>query len=287
MLTTIHQPITEIELITPARASEYLARNTNNREVRRQHVETRIRQIKSGQWRLTHQGIAFDKTGVLIDGQHRLMAIAESGDSVQMLVTRGLHEETAVLIDVHHKRSLADRLRLVDNGNLNKHICRALRAYITLGMGARPMLETVAKVEDVFLEHPEEFIWIATHAAAGLPVGNRGDLAAAIFTYRCAHPEHAQDFMSQYVSGANLDGNDAILHLRNGFIEKAFTRTASTDQSTYWKVVRATQAHERGEKVIRLGEAREDWLGNQNLGYIRDREARGAKMSATAKARRA
>ena len=36
------------------------------------------RDMKAGHWRLTHQGIAFDPAGVLIDGQHRLWAIVES-----------------------------------------------------------------------------------------------------------------------------------------------------------------------------------------------------------------
>lgn len=62
--------------ITPEIAS-YLLKNHNtlNRPISDSQVDHYIGIIASGQWHLTHQGIAMDKDAVLQDGQHRLQAI--------------------------------------------------------------------------------------------------------------------------------------------------------------------------------------------------------------------
>ena len=67
--------------------------------------------LQSGNWQLTHQGIAFDKNGVLIDGQHRLWAIVEADVKAPLLVTRGVEPETQEAID-DSVRSHLDILRL-------------------------------------------------------------------------------------------------------------------------------------------------------------------------------
>jgi hypothetical protein len=40
--------------------------------------------MRRGDWRLTHQGIAFDASGALVDGQHRLAAIVEADVPVEI-----------------------------------------------------------------------------------------------------------------------------------------------------------------------------------------------------------
>lgn len=110
--------------VTPQTAHQWLETNRFNRPLNQSQVAHYIRQIRSGQWQRTHQGIAFDGRGVVLDGQHRLKAIAESGITVPMLVF--LNENLAVheLIDNGRKRSLLDviRLELRDNTLKNRHI---------------------------------------------------------------------------------------------------------------------------------------------------------------------
>lgn len=101
-----------LEWITPQKAREYLGRNTNNRPIRRAVVEAYARDMAAGNWRVTHQGIAFSESGELVDGQHRLMAVIRAGVNVQMVVTRGVEDAAKVVIDQNAARSLADSLKL-------------------------------------------------------------------------------------------------------------------------------------------------------------------------------
>lgn len=102
----------EIVNVTPQMASEWLKVNTINRPLQRTVVENAKLAYERGEYVMTHQGIAFSDTGRLLDGQHRLTALAEMPDgfSVQMMVTRGLPEEAFKAMDIGRKRSHADVL---------------------------------------------------------------------------------------------------------------------------------------------------------------------------------
>lgn len=105
---------TRLERLTPKISREWLATNTNNRDLRPSHVETLRSSFARGEYVTTHQGIAFDEDGVLLDGQHRLHAIAlmPDGWSCNMLVTRGLPRGTSfkVIDAVQAKRNTSDVL---------------------------------------------------------------------------------------------------------------------------------------------------------------------------------
>lgn len=103
-----------METITPERARKYLQHNKSNRPLRRSHVNRLRSDIENDRWQVTHQGIAFNKDGDLVDGQHRLSAIAESGKAVTMMVTRGVQSDSAMglLVDVGATRSSADVLNM-------------------------------------------------------------------------------------------------------------------------------------------------------------------------------
>lgn len=113
-------------VITPAMAQEILdSSNTGNRRVRMWWVIALSSSIARGDWLLTHQGIAFDENGRLIDGQHRLRAIVLSGTSVKMFVFQGLDPRGFMAIDVGVKRSTSDTTGL-DKGAAE--VCRKLAA---------------------------------------------------------------------------------------------------------------------------------------------------------------
>ena len=81
----------KVETITPSWASEVLEkRNTRNIRFQKTWAEKLARDIKAGTFLLTHQGIAFDEDGILLDGQHRLAAVVMANKPVEMLVSRGI-----------------------------------------------------------------------------------------------------------------------------------------------------------------------------------------------------
>ena len=84
------------ELIDSATAEEMLECNTSNyRNLSDSTVLRYMKDLESGLWTHTTATVSFTASGVLVDGQHRLNAIARSGKSVWMFVLRNLPEEFA------------------------------------------------------------------------------------------------------------------------------------------------------------------------------------------------
>lgn len=79
-------------------------------------------QMLRGEWKLTHQGIALDVDGVLVDGQHRLAALVKAAEidpkvSFVTEITYDLPADTMAVIDTGKSRSAADLLAFEGEAN--------------------------------------------------------------------------------------------------------------------------------------------------------------------------
>jgi hypothetical protein len=102
----------KVQTITPKKAAEYLSRNTANRPLSARTVREFAQAIQRGEWRVTHQGIAFDTTGALVDGQHRLAAIVEADVPVEVTVFTEVPEGAFDVLDTGKRRNAADVLAI-------------------------------------------------------------------------------------------------------------------------------------------------------------------------------
>lgn len=150
-------PTIEIEKIDPAKATDYLEHNLRNRNLRKRAVELYAEDMREGRWKLNNQAIAFNIAGDLIDGQHRLAAVVESGTPVQMMVMRGLPNETMDVLDTGIRRTTADTIGL-------------------MGYSNRAVLASIARLHILYTEQntdlraqvstPRQIAWIDDHAEA-------------------------------------------------------------------------------------------------------------------------
>ncbi len=106
-----------VQTITPARAAELLEANTTNRPLSRPVVRSFAEAMRRGEWLVTHQGIAFDVNGVLVDGQHRLAAIIEADLPVELTVFSEVAEGTFDVLDIGKRRTAADVLAIEGEKN--------------------------------------------------------------------------------------------------------------------------------------------------------------------------
>ena len=81
-------------LVTPEMAAEWLKTNERNRTPNRDKMEKIKNDMQEGNFEFTHQAIAFDKEGNLIDGQHRLTGIVETGVTVPLAVAFNARRST-------------------------------------------------------------------------------------------------------------------------------------------------------------------------------------------------
>lgn len=101
----------EVMVITKEIADEMLKHNTNNyRKVKWDIVHKYARVMANGFWKNNGEAIVFDEDGTLKNGQHRLLAVLESGVSVTMLVVRGVSRDITTW-DESRGRSITEKIK--------------------------------------------------------------------------------------------------------------------------------------------------------------------------------
>jgi hypothetical protein len=72
--------------VTPSLAQVWLEGNEFNKPCCQHYVDHIAEQMKSGRWQHRYHNISFDKNGKLLNGRHRLLAVIQSGQTIQMLI---------------------------------------------------------------------------------------------------------------------------------------------------------------------------------------------------------
>ncbi|MEV8203883.1 ParB N-terminal domain-containing protein [Streptomyces sp. NPDC079189] len=222
----------EVLSVSPELAAQWLTLNTNNRPLSKNTVQQLAAQIQRGEWQLTHQGIAFDEDDVLIDGQHRLAAIAKAGTTVPLTVTHGVPRTAFTVMDTGRKRTGRDALALVGEANAT-HLAAALRGlhlYLQAPNSAWSGGSSVTSNDQLLVvleKHPG--IRDALHHGIALNRACRITVTAATIGWYVTtetRPDIDQSAWREgVVTGALLKSGDPRLTLRNTMLSLAAGRT--------------------------------------------------------------
>jgi|APSaa5957512576_1039674.scaffolds.fasta_scaffold44889_2 hypothetical protein len=117
------------ETITPEVAKALLDKNINNRNITQSHLALIKSEILSGNWQYNGQPIIIGEDGRLLDGQHRLTAVVETGIPIDTAVIRGIADDAFVTIDTGKVRGGADVLSIAGS-KYGSHIASAIRKII-------------------------------------------------------------------------------------------------------------------------------------------------------------
>jgi hypothetical protein len=149
----------EVATITPDIARQWLDNNIRNRPVREGTIRKYVEAMKAGQWELNGETIKFSTEGVLLDGQHRLRAVVQSGVTIQSYVIHNLSGKVFDTIDTGANRSIGDLLALqgeIDTGRLGPALrlqyvhdelgsVRELTSMLARTVNNRDLLETLQR----------------------------------------------------------------------------------------------------------------------------------------------
>lgn len=87
-------------MVGPALAKKWLATNPGfQRRVRARRVQHYVRVMRSGDWGESNDLLCFDWNGHLINGQHRLLAVIETGFTLAFAVRRNMNPESYADMD--------------------------------------------------------------------------------------------------------------------------------------------------------------------------------------------
>jgi hypothetical protein len=244
--------------IAPDMAADWLEYREfdGNRKPSRAKVDQLAVTMKAGDWLETHQGIAFDTEGKLIDGRHRLMAVAASGVTVKMWVFPDQTRDTFDVIDTGYARQATQFISSVAPtmaAGAVRYISAATdREYPGIYRNKMP-------VHDVLAFHrqwPEIETWaLATWGARSVAAIPPSPLLAivAMGDRGGVRPGVIEDFLSGLKSGAIGDAHDPRLILRNRFIKDHKNLAGSRNRPhVYALIVKAFNAFVQDERPKRI-----------------------------------
>lgn len=210
----------QIESISPNKAAMILKKNTINRPLSPKRVKAIADQIINGKWVLNGEAIIIAETGRLLDGQHRLEAIATSGKTVKSLIVRGVNEIAFETIDTGAARRPRDVLAIHGEKNSTvlaggiRLIKNLEELYSRNGLVWQTIPFPNSEYQRFVEENPEIRDW------AVVPTMLRKFYHSAIycglgFLFSRHNAVAARDFFEQLASGAGLEPGSPVLLLRN------------------------------------------------------------------------
>ena len=192
-----------VETISPDRAEEYLAANRGN-----------------GQWMFNAQPICFSRSGRLLNGQHRLSAVLEAGQPIEVLVMRGLPELAFQTYDKQAKKAPAIDEMFDDFGD--KALISA-SAVLLWRRELRPANEpdarpTASEIRGVITAHPQ-LLRMRGFARKLMRYGRSSALVYAAYRVLRDDSTLGQVFLNRLETAANLPAGHVILRLRDRLID--------------------------------------------------------------------
>lgn len=248
----------QVVMISSKTAAEWLEKYKGpNRRISELQVLKFQADMESGRWHFEGAPIKISKTGKLLDGQHRLTALANTVPEMELpfLVIRGLDDDAQLYMDQGQVRTCGQQLSLrgVSNSSL---YAAASKLYLdwtrnrlfrstTRGCTSKPEIIEWVLENQPLLEKVSQTDFAKTDAPASVV----GAFAMAILQ---ASPARAYRFLKQLHAGTGLQEGDPILaldrRLRN--IRKSGTRVSSREYLAMF--IKAWNAWVMGDRLQKL-----------------------------------
>lgn len=244
-------------LLDPPTAQVWLDSQVRNRGVKKNNVDFLSRQIEEGRFVFNGEPAIFDADGHMINGQHRCLAVLETGKTVPILVVWGLPPESQDTMDQGTVRGFDGALSM-DGVQYARRVASAARLIynfeqtgVVNGNGIGRV--SIPELREVVERHPN--ISEAGRVSRQLAGNIRypGAVSGALYTlFSEVSEEDAEAFFDRLRSGADLPEDDPIFALRRVVINEMGKQYHIDNYILSALTIKAWNKWRRGEKVQNL-----------------------------------
>jgi hypothetical protein len=252
---------TEVITINPTVAQLFLEKNSHNRPISSNSVQRYAAEMLGGRWKITGEPIQFSASGRLLDGQHRLLAVIQSGCSITCLVVRGIEDDAFSAIGQGIKRKPSDLLGLLGE----KHTLTLAAALNILWKLRRGVTSTdryaipTTLVEEEFKRHPglSQDVDYVRGCSSAIKLASGAWLSALYLIGSKTNQELAEKFLSSLGDGIGLEAGDPVLLYRSRILAQTSSKMRLHDTEKAAILVKAFNAHMTGKTIGQLRWTRE------------------------------
>lgn len=236
--------------LTPELARCYLDSNSNNRRINAGAVADYSASMRRGGWRYNpgDSAITFDDRGVLINGQHRCLAVIDSGCSIRVDTVSGVATDLREVFDTGRARRASEVMAMRGESNTITLAAvamvqwRHLRALDRVRRNVAPYHLTTGFREKAsnqeIADLVEEFPLLRSSALASKAMEPKKLVAPAIggwvhFRLTNAGPDIIDDFWAKVCTGIGVERNDAIHALRRNLLNRMGRGLSANQEQEY------------------------------------------------------
>jgi len=253
------------ETITPSEAKLILEHNNNgNRKLRPRVVSQYARDMVAGKWQLNGDSVRFDRSGNLIDGQHRLMACVQADVPLETFVFKGVSSSALINIDTGAKRNLQNVLHYEGYSKNLTQLAASIRwCYMydldamdqhrsySDGSGNITQVPTINELLD-WIKANKNLVNAVNFYRHGSAPFSGADSAMIGIQYYAGESGFGHDYLAFHeavVNGGNLSEGNPILTLRR-WLEWNSLRAGRLRniKTTHAIIVKGWNAYMRGEE---------------------------------------
>ena len=246
----------KVEVITPEKAKEMLKGNVRNRPVRKTHVARLAEDMKAKKWCFNGVPIIVSPGGLLIDGQHRLMACIAAKVAFETLVVSGVASDAFVTIDTGAKRTGADTLSTKGEKNastmaaalviIELYYSGEMGERISSRRGANRTIAEAVKKYTAIRPCVEHCVGLATKI---IPLSI---MTACHYIFSRIDHIAADDFIDRLATGTNVKKDTAMEALRASLIDNYTSARKHSRGYLMSIVIKAWNSERTGKNLKRL-----------------------------------
>lgn len=241
--------------VTPDIAAEMLERNTMNRNISLKHVKNLAHAMTCGNWAENGETIAIAEDGTLLDGQHRLWAVIESGLPIVFLVAYNVKKCVMPTINQGKIRYLSDVLNIKGSPRWRTAaaITKLAWIYDNFDSELHPasckssvqniVLENYYDQNKALIEHVTETVSGGKHHFVMSSMG------LAYLLFMRAHPRKAEEFITMLKTGENLHTQHPVMALRMKLISNLMNKQKLSVRETLAYYIKAWNAYVKGKNL--------------------------------------
>lgn len=283
-------PVTSFVAVSGQVAERWLAHNTHNRALSETSVFQYQSDMEAGRFLLTGEPIQFSKSGVLLNGQNRLTALANCVPPITLVfnVIRGLDDAAQSHMDIGKKRTPGQQLGIlgIKNANQVASMTRLLIAWengwlfnnSTKARVSTPAVEQWVSENEKLVDIFNRYLAQPTRSVGGTPAvagavavaGLRIDPQATIAFFHLLHRRVGLP------KGSPLLALDARLRR----LKAERTRLQQREELAYF--IQTWSAWMRGESLAKLQAGKGGWNANNfpSMAVQRSRKFDKAQLAA-------
>jgi len=263
----------EIIAITPLLARDYIKLNTfsSQRYISKKHTQTLSNKMKQGRFRIGSLAIAIDQSNgiedkrVLMNGQHQLHAVMDSGKTIEVLLEKYVCKKRRELselfrqFDNHYMRSIASMVKVEADVLQMKVPLRIASAVVSAAAYLAGVDDKDKKVE--MLQHlvdEANFLndLLGAKNKASAHMRRRVVVAAIISSFKVVGQD-AESFWVDVRDGEMLRKKMPQFYLRQYLLNATMSsrnpqKTRVTDKEMYYKCAVAWNRYRQGVEITSI-----------------------------------